>query len=266
LTVFICNRYINGEDVSLLYYISPLHLFGFGPMWFVEALLIFTFVYVLWKMTKVGTHSISMNAPSTRSILIFALLLGLGQFVIRIWLPVGWSMPFTNFQLPHFLQYIFLFAFGLVAYENQWLDTITPIMGWRWFVAVQLLILVGFPLIFVLGGAAELGPEAFMGGFGWRNLVYALWEQVVGIGMIVALLGIFKSRFNTQGILAKRLSASAYGVYVFHAPLIVLLSAIFLSFNIPQIWKFVVLSPVALLLCFGFAFLLKKLPMARKVF
>jgi len=47
------------------------------------------------------------------------------QFVIRIWLPVGWSLPHTNLQFPFFLQYIFLFFTGIVAYQNNWLEAIT---------------------------------------------------------------------------------------------------------------------------------------------
>ena len=175
-------------------------------------------------------------------------------------------MPFTNFQFPHFLQYIFLFAFGTIAYKQKWLDHITPKMGRNWFIFVQLLIFVGFPIIFIAGGALEGDTEPFMGGLGWRNLAYAIWEQLVGIGMIVALFGIFKGWFNTQGAFAKKLSASAYGVYVFHPPLITLISILFLGFNVPQFWKFVLLAPLALLLCFGVGYLVKRLPGAREVF
>ena len=175
-------------------------------------------------------------------------------------------MPFTNFQLPHFLQYILLFVFGIIAYEQKWLDMITPKMGRNWFIFVQLLIFIVFPVLFIFGGAPENGPEEFMGGLNWKCCSYAIWEQLVGIGIIVALFGIFKSRVNLQGLLAKKLSASAYGVYVFHAPLIVLISALFLDFNIPQIWKFIVLAPLALITCFAFGFLVKKTPLARDIF
>lgn len=267
LTVFIRNKFIRGEEVTLLDYIFGSKVFGFGPMWFVEALLIFTFVYLLWRLLRKGAESsASIPAPNTWQIILFAGLIGLGQFIIRIWLPVGWSMPFTNFQFPHFLQYIFLFVFGIVAYEQKWLDAVTPKMGWRWFGFVQAMIFIAFPLLFVLGGAPENGADAFMGGLSWQNFAYAMWEQLVGIGMIVGLLGIFKSRFNEQGSLAKKLSASAYGVYVFHPPLIVLISALFLDFDIPQLLKFVVLAPVALIVCFGVGFLLKKLPLTRSIF
>lgn len=261
--VFIVNSFIHGEEVSLSDYIFEYHIFGFGPMWFVEALMIFTLLYLLLK--QLG-KKISISAPDSKTIILVALLTGLGQFIIRIWLPVGWSMYFTNFQLPHFLQYIVLYGAGILAYQNNWLDSINLKMGWRWFIFVQVLIFIVFPLLFFLGGAADGKVGAFLGGMTWQNLAYAIWEQLIGFGMIVGLFGIFKGRWNFQNSFTKKLSASAYGVYVFHTPILVLISATFLDFQINQFLKFIILAPICLTLCFGFGFLLKKLPVIRNIF
>ena len=261
LTVFIRNRFIYGEQIGLTDYWYPYPQFGFGPMWFVEALIIFTFAFLVWRSVKSepAVHR-SIPLPNTGLIIGFALLIGLGQFVIRIWLPVGWSMPFTNFQFPHFLQYIFLFALGIIAYQQKWLDQLSAKNGIRWFVAMQVLIFVGWPIIFILGGAAEGDLSPFMGGVTWQSLAYALWEQLVGFGLIVALFGIFKMKWNNQGNLDKKLSASAYGTYVFHTPILVGLALVFLNLQIHQFWKFVVIAPVALSVSFGVAYLMKKVP------
>ncbi len=267
LTIFICNKYIYGEEISFLGYIFREKIFGPGPMWFVIALIIFTFAYLLWTFIKKKNPAVrSIPFPKPGKILLFAGLIGLGQWIIRIWLPVGWSMPITGFQFPHFLQYIFLFGFGTVAYQQNWLEQITPKMGWNWFIFVQTLVFIGFPALFILGGALENGTDEFVGGLNWKSFSYALWEQLVGFGMIVALFGIFKSRVNTQGSRAKKLSASAYGVYVFHPPLIMLVSTVFLGFAIPQFWKFVVLAPIALIVCFAVGYMVKKMPLLKDVF
>ena len=235
--------------------------FGFGPMWFVEALIIFTFFFLLWKIIKTRpSNPRSIPFPSTLMIIMCALLIGIGQFIIRVWLPVGWSMPFTNFQFPHFLQYIFLFALGIIAYQQNWLDQLSANSGIKWFIAVQMLIFVGWPVIFILGGAVEGDLSPFLGGMTWQSLAYALWEQLVGFSMIVALFGLFKMKLNKQGTLGKKLSASAYGTYVFHTTILVGLAALFLNLDIHQFWKFVVLAPVALGLSFGVAYLAKKIP------
>lgn len=261
LTVFIRDRFIYGKPIGLTDYWYPYSVFGFGPMWFVEALIIFTFVFLLWKAVKTKpAKARSIPFPSTVMIIIAALLIGIGQFVIRIWLPVGWAMPFTNFQLPHFLQYIFLFIMGIIAYRQKWLEQLSAKASIKWFIAVQVLIFVGFPVIFIFGGALEGDISSFLGGLTWQNLAYALWEQLVGFGLIVGLFGIFKMRWNKQEALGKRLSASAYGAYVFHTPILLVLAFLFLNMGIPQFWKFVVIAPVALSASFVVAYLFKKIP------
>ncbi len=207
-----------------------------------------------------------MQFPGCAKIVLFALVTGLLQFVIRIWLPVGWSMPFTGFQFPFFVQYVFLFAFGILAYQNNWLNTISFETGRKWFITAQILIFFLFPLMFILGGAAQHGGDKFMGGGSLQSLAYALWEQVTGISLMIGLTGIFKHHFNRQGIFAKTLSGSTYGVFVFHAPIIVGLSVAFFGWKIFPPLKFVVLAIPSLILCFGCAWLVKKVPAFNKVF
>ena len=175
-------------------------------------------------------------------------------------------MPFTNFQFPHFLQYIFLFAAGVIAHEYNWMDAITLRMGWRWFIFVQSMIFMAFPIVFIAGGTLEGNIAPFLGGLTWQSFAYAMWEQLVGFGMIVALLGIFKYRLNFQNSFTQKLSKSTYSVYVFHTPLLVLVSAVFLDCEINQLVKFITLAPVTLILCFAVGFLVKKLPGAKSIF
>ncbi len=82
----------------------------------------------------------------------------------------------------------------------------------------------------------------------------------IGFGLIVALFGIFKMKWNNQGTFGKRLSASTYAVYVFHTTILVGLAFLFLNLDIPQFWKFVVLAPVALSVSFVVAYFAKKIP------
>ena len=266
LTIYFRNHLIFRETGSWLDYAMRQQTWGFGPMWFVEALLIFSFGVILWKkwFASKTTFKPKIPLPSPGQVVIAALIIGILQFIIRIWLPVGWAMPFTDFQFPHFVQYIVLFILGLVAFRNNWLEHITFKSSRNWFIAVQVLILVVFPIIFAVGGSSDV--DRFMGGPHWQSAAYALWEQLVGFGMIMALLGIFKQVFNTQNGLGRKLSASAYGVYVFHAPILVLISAICLDLNIPQFMKFVVLAPFALGVSFVIAYLNKQLPLIRDIF
>jgi glucans biosynthesis protein C len=261
LTNYFKWQYIEGNHASFFDFIQYKSTWGIGPMWFVEALLIFTFIFLLIKPLNI---KIRLKFPGIVPILIVAIITGILQFIIRIWLPVGWSMPFTNFQFPFFLQYILLFIIGIIAYQNNWFESITYKMGKQWFIFAQVMILIILPALLYFGGK-ENGIENFMGKGTWQSFSWAVWEQVTGFALIIGLLGIAKKYFNRQGKVARALSDSAYGVFIFHPPIIVGISALFLKFDIPQLLKFIVLAPLALFACFLIGYLIKNLPIIKKI-
>jgi len=261
LTNFIHYYFIKHDDVTFTGFLTNPRAWGFGPMWFVETLLIFALLYLLFRNLK---WKIRINFPGTKVIVLAALITGLIQYIIRIWLPVGWSMPFTNFQFPFFVQYIFMLIIGVIAWQNNWFEAISFKTGKRWFIFAQGMILIVLPVMLYIGGK-ENGIESFVGRGTWQSFSWAIWEQLVGFAMIIGLFGLAKKYFNTQGVIARQLSDSAYGVYVFHPPVIVGISALFVGWQINQLLKFVVLAPVALLVCFLLALLIKQIPGMKKV-
>lgn len=261
LTNFIIYRFIRNEDVTLLGFITNQRAWGFGPMWFVEALLLFSLIYLLLR-SKFNKIRIVFPAPS--KIIVAAVFIGLLQFFIRIWLPVGWSQPFTNFQFPFFLQYIFLFFFGIIAFQNNWLESITFKTGKRFFIFSQVLILLILPILLYFGGK-EKGMDPFVGGGTWQSFSWAIWEQVTGFSLIIGLLGLFKKYFNSQGVFTQNLSASAYGVFIIHPPVIVGISAVFVHWDINQLLKLMALAPIALTVTFLIAWLLKQIPGLKSI-
>lgn len=261
LTNFIHYYYIKQESVSLISFLNNPKVWGFGPMWFVETLLIFTLIYLALIKMK---WKIKLNYPGTSSIVIAALLVGLAQYVIRIWLPVGWSLPYTGLQFPFFVQYIFMLILGIIAYQNNWLKAITYKTGIRWFLFAQIMILIVLPVLLYIGGETG-GIDVFLGGGTWQSFSWAIWEQIVGFAMIIGLLGISERFFNNQGVVARRLSDNAYAVYIIHTPIIVGISAIFVGWDINQLLKFVILAPVAILSCFLIAWFIKLIPLVKKV-
>ncbi len=261
LTVWINYFFIQNDDASLWDFIWKYRVWGFGPLWFIEALLIFTFIFLLIRKSGV---KVRLAFPGTIGIIAVALLVGLVQFLIRLKFHVGWSIPHTNLQLPFFIQYIVLFIAGIIAYQNNWLDSIDFNMGKRWFIFAQIMILIVLPTMLYFGGQ-EKGMEPFLGGFTWQCFAWAIWEQITGFAMIIGLLGLAKKYANRQGKLAKALSDSAYGVFVFHAPIIVGISALLVGFAVPQLLKFVILAPLMLLACFFVAWLVKQLPVVKNI-
>ena len=237
-------------------------------MWFVETLLYFTIFYIGYRLIFRPVYKAPdqlRKLPGDLAIFIFAAGIGLGSFLIRIWLPVGWNLEPLGLQLPHFLQYISLLIFGVIAYRNDWLKSITYQRGMKWFILAQVCIFVFFPIIFLGGGAASGNLDAFMGGWHWQSFAYAIYEQVLGFSLIIGLLGIFKEKWNGQGNWAKTLSASTYTVYIIHPPIIIFLALGFRQVELYPPFKFLLLAPIALVLCFGLANIIRKLPLARKI-
>lgn len=262
LTVWINYYFIRHDDASLWDFIWKYRVWGFGPMWFVEALLIITLLFLLFRK---ALSKIQISFPGTTGIISLAVIVGLIQFLIRLRFHVGWSIPYTNLQLPFFIQYIVLFIAGIVAYNNKWLDSIDFKTGKRWFLFAQVMILIALPTIMYFGGKAN-GIDPFLGGMTWQSFAWAIWEQVTGFALIIGLLGLAKKYANRQGKTAKTLSDSAYGVYVFHPPIIVGISALLVGFKVPQLLKFVIVAPIALLVAFLFAWLIKQLPLLKRIF
>ena len=245
-------------------------LLDVGPLWFVEALLIFSVIYALWwRLAGPQAHQARSKgaAPGNVAIAIFALAIGLVTFLVRIWLPVGWYFAPLGLQFPHFPQYIGLFIVGTIAYRRGWLSMISEdaARGKLWGGVAAFLVALA-PVLFVLGGALEGNTEPFRGGLYWQNLVYALWEQFLCVAMVISLLVWFRKRRDQQGKLARTMSSNAYAVYVFHAPILMFVSIGLRSVELYPLLKFALAAAICIPLCFLAGGLVRKLPVARRIF
>jgi surface polysaccharide O-acyltransferase-like enzyme len=240
---------------------------GVGPLWFVAVLLIFSLVYVLWRLvfrSPVSPPPSEGKAPSNLAIAGFALALGMLTFVVRIWIPVGQQFSLLGIQLAHFVQYIALFIAGIVAYRRNWFSALTVAQGKAW-LGMVVVLLVLFPVLFVLVGALEGNVDVAMGGPTWQSLAYSVWEQFMCMAMVVTLLVWFRTKFNRQGSLARKMSAAAYATYIFHRPTITLLALALVSFKLDLALKFVLVAPLAVALSFLVGYVVKQVPVARDI-
>jgi peptidoglycan/LPS O-acetylase OafA/YrhL len=250
-------------------------------LWFVQLLLIFVCAYAAWASVarrgkpSATTQHVQEKRPLPRaySIAAFVIVLAAASFVIRLWFPVlagfaaGGSEPVivvlgffspSSYDLP---QYIALFIAGILAYRRDWLRRVPGSAGVAGIIAVVVATLVLFPLVGI-GGFANL---EFAGGWHWQSFVYALWEAIFCVGICLALVTLFRSRFDRPGRVWNFLSRQAYVVYIFHLPLISCVVVAFTKLGVPgTVWfplSVVVVPP----LCFALAFAIRKLPGASRV-
>jgi len=264
---------VAGETIAL----SPGKLFGFyiqqvgdldiGPLWFVETLFFFALGYVLYRALAGGRGARIQDAPAmpgSRTIILFALTLGLASFLVRIWAPIGMAFPVLNLQIAFTPQYICMFVLGVAAYRSNWLERISPAMAKPWMIITA--VLVGFlPIVYMLVAGPQGDISVAIGGLHWQSLVYAVWEQLLCVGMTISLLYIFREKFNRQGSPVGAMSASAYTVYIIHALVVVGLALWFRGYPIHPLLKFFLLGPLAVAVSFAIGNLIRKLPLAREI-
>lgn len=267
IIIFLIRRFDEGKIISIIEFFKTENWLTFGPLWFVAALLIFTGIAIFLKAessSKKKTNSYA-QIPNSSKILLFAIAIGIISFVVRILFPVGWSLKPFGFQLAHFPQYIALFYIGIIASKNDWFEQLNYQQGLNWMKLVSIFVFVLFPLVFYFGGAVENGAEPFMGGLGWQSFVFCIWEQIVGIGIIVGLIGIFKEKYNDQSKRLESASASAYTVYIIHALILVSASLLIKNLEVGSTIKFLILAPIVLLVCFTVSNAIRKLPYFRQI-
>lgn len=239
---------------------------GSGPLWFVATLLIFSLGYAGWRLWQPQTRPmapVALPFPNNRTIVLFALLLGLVSFLVRLWLPIGWTFEPLNLKLAFFVQYIALFVIGLLAYRNDWFRTLAARTGQRWLWVAILMLFIFWPL-FIIGGT-EQGVDPYLGGWHWQALGYAFWEAWLCVSMCIGLIYAFRRYGDQQGAWAAFLSRNAYTAYIIHGPVITLLALSLRAIMLYPLLKFALVALVAVPLCFALSALIRKLPYADRV-
>ncbi|MCX6028958.1 MAG: acyltransferase family protein [Chloroflexi bacterium] len=247
-------------------YFRDYGIIGGGPLWFIEALLIFSLLYVLGRILmrpRPALPAREARFPGNAAVALFASLLGVATFLVRLVSPVNDTFAPLNFQFANFAQYIALFVMGLVAYRRNWLAALPDRAGKLWLGIAALLVMLYGPLALV-GGATE-NVEPFLGGWHWQSLLFALWDAFLCVSACIGLIAFFRRLFNRQGSVARELSRSAYTAYLIHEPVITLLAVLAAGVMIYPLLKFALAAVIFVPLCFGLSSLIRRLPSADRV-
>ncbi len=262
---FLVYRFTKGIPISYSQYLSVFDgWIDFGVLWFVAALLLFTLIYVLSrKLFKKWTQNY-LPVPGTKTILCAALLMGCISFIVRILFPVGWVLKPLGFQLGHFTQYIFLFTIGLLAAKNNWLEQL-PYRTGKQMLAVAIVLLLFFPVFFLIRTKLHMPIEWYSGGFNGLSLLYSVWEQSIGMSIIIAFLAIGKQYWNTSSLALSHLSRCSFAVYIFHPLTLIALSMAFRSWNADPALKLLLIAPLGVLGSFLLGYLILALPGVKRI-
>jgi surface polysaccharide O-acyltransferase-like enzyme len=263
--IYLVYYFGEGNHITFIQFLGGFHgWINFGVLWFVAALLLFTLVYVFWRFVHKKYKAKSLAAPSPGMILLFAAAVGIISFLVRIVCPIGWILHPVGFQLAYFSQYVALFLLGLVASENNWLETFSYDKG-KSFTRYALRLLLFFPVISIIEKLANTPEAWFIGGLHWQQLLYAIWEQLLGFSIIVALLVYGKKLWNKSSSFMAKLSRNAFAVYIFHPLVLIVLTLSFRNWDVDPAFKLLVVAPLAVVGSFLLASVITSIPGVRKI-
>jgi peptidoglycan/LPS O-acetylase OafA/YrhL len=219
-----------------------------GPLWFAQALLIFSLGYCAWRAVSgaplVRTGHTTSPVPAGRWWLLSALATGVAALAIRQFVPTGENI--FGLQLGYFATYIVLFAAGIAGWRYDWLRQ----LNWKNARAGIVALFIAWPAMPVAIAVAHAmngaGKSNFSGGFSWTAILYALWEPFVAWGLIALWLLVFRERMNQPSTFWAWLNRRAYAVYIIHPPVLVGIALLLHGWVAPALAKFGV---VGLLTC-----------------
>ena len=235
--------------------------FILGPLWFAEALLIFTLWYVLVRRligpqpgAPADGQEKSSPLPRWRAWFIGALAVGAAALALRQVFPIGDSL------FGYWAMYVFLFIVGIRASPRNWIAQLTWKRARPWVLTACLL----WPAL-PIGWMLSQGKVNFNTGFSWGAFLYAFWEPFVAWGFIAAWLLVFRKYMNQPSTFWNWLNRRAYAVYIVHPPVLVGIALLLHGWSAPALVKFAVVGMLACVATWLISDPLVRLPGVRGV-
>lgn len=224
-----------------------------GPLWFAEALLLFSMVIALIYKYSPAKIAPLTTVPRNEVLILMCCLVAAITFAVRLVFPAG--KLFLWLQLGYFPMYILLFYFGFVAYSQRLLAAVTQQRVLFWLPVT----IVGI-VLFRIMITHLLEQGRFEGGLNIDALFYAIWEPFTSLGIIFLLLWFFNTHLNKITRLGVFLSRHAFAVYIVHPFFVVFVSLCLVDLQATTFIKLVMNGSISLALSGFCAWCLLKIP------
>jgi glucan biosynthesis protein C len=233
-----------------------------GPMWFCAALLLFSVVYALIRLsgwTRLGI-GLAGNLDGATAVAAFVAVMAAATFLVRIVVSEGASV--LNVHPGDFPQYVLMFAAGIVGYRGNWLAELPERLCIRWASVALILAVPLFAALILFGGGLRGETAQYAGGLNPVSAGKCLWEALVCVGMGLLMLAVYRRHFNAQGPLSRWLSDNAFGVYLIHPPILIGFAILLHGVVLNAVVKALLLTAVAAIGSFAASgFVLRKSPL-----
>ena len=228
-----------------------------GHMWFVESLLVFCLIYALICHWVSPIEKECNSKPTIIGLLVVALLMGVGSYFIRQVSPQDhWIWPFGIIPLPmepaHYLQYVMMFAMGILAYRFKWLDKMSNSTGFT-------TLLIGIALV-VGNFLRDGGPwNAFV----WQW--FGIYESLMCVFISLGLIWLSRQFICGTSRFWQWCAAQSFGAYIFHLILMIVLQNAVDGVWMGAFGKFIFIGVVTTILSFLLTWMVRMIPGVKRV-
>ncbi|MDR1135118.1 MAG: acyltransferase [Clostridiales Family XIII bacterium] len=250
------------KDACIDYYQTFRWLKAAGPLWFVEALLIFCIIYAAFRALFPRRDIYRTEWLNNRRLVIIVVALTLISFVLRIWVSIEDKL--YVFLIAFFPAYIALFIMGIIAGERKSLDYIAAPKNIKLCVWVICTCVPLWIFIMIPGGALQ-GLTYHAGGWHWQSFLYALWEICFSILFNIGLVAFFKKHVNISNKFTRLLAENSFGVYVFHALFVTLFPVLIKDLQVYTLIKFFIIIIATSVSTLAFTVAVRKIKIVKKI-
>jgi glucan biosynthesis protein C len=169
-------------------------------------------------------------------------------------------------QFGYFSQYVAFFIAGTLAYRHSWLTTLPVRTGkrWGWIGLFGGLILWSALIAAIILGKGR--PADVNGGWHWESLCLSTFESLAGAGLSLGCITLFREKFNGADARTAFFSANAFAVYVFHAPILIVITRLMSDWQSDAVLKFLVATVLAIIATYTLsAFVFRRVPILKNI-
>ncbi|MBI9032878.1 MAG: acyltransferase family protein [Bacteroidales bacterium] len=236
-----------------------LHL---GPPWFLLALLIFDGLFaVIYNLFK-KNFRLTDSKLKLYYFLILFVIMAVSTLLVRNAFPIDKTL--FGFRPANFPRYLIFYVGGILIHQKNWGPFIENLRIKTWMYQALFSLVI---LLIVFNFSTVRGNEKlFMGGFTWHSWFFAFWESYVAVVMSMLMIAVYKKYVNfTQPILGF-MADHAYPVFIIHTPVLLITAYSLKMLQLPVLFKYFLVLVLSVSICFMVSFLLKRIPVLRKIF
>jgi peptidoglycan/LPS O-acetylase OafA/YrhL len=232
----------------------------FSIMWFVVALLVCSLGYA--ALRSIRPHTASRPPPGRGSLVVGASVISVVS--LAVWqFTTLLDTDLMNARISAWMQAAVLFSLGVMAAEGSWDGRLSRPTEHR--LGQLTLIGVSLTLVLVSYTGARDQLDLALGGMSWASVSFAILYGVVSITFTMWCLTWLRRRWPTHGPLIAKAGRGSYATYLLHPVVLVSVMLAFRPLPLGAQFKFVIVSLVAVPICFAVGYAATRIPGVGRV-